>query len=273
MFLKHRWVPPQCFSVTWDNKFRRKVVILSRVLSIKFSDTRKFLKHWSVPRQKSFVSVRHNNFDGISWQAPLHLLSLNFSASVNFLKHRSVPLPNLSVLCDKTISTYTSHLLIHKIISYHTVSETQMDSPTMFSVPWDNNFPTKSSDSLALLSTIFSKNRLFQDIEGFSYKIFQYSETLNVRQKVVILSRVLSIIFSDTKKIQKHWRFALRKVSVQWVKTISTQTHDTLPPISSVKSSDTRNFLILRMAPLRSFLVLWDKTISTENHDTPHIYP
>ena len=59
--------PHNVFRYCETTNFRRKVLILSRVLSIKFSDARRFLKHWKVPRQKTFVGVRHNNFDGNSW--------------------------------------------------------------------------------------------------------------------------------------------------------------------------------------------------------------
>ena len=178
-----------------------------------------------------------------------------------------------------------------------------------FPVLWDNNFLTKSRDSLPLLSMLFSKTRFSPKHRRFPYKDLRYCETINVRQKVVFLSQVLPIIFSDTKKFLKHWRFALRKCfvtmrhnnsevllhslplfhpkivsileclwntegySTKGFATVrqkkSTTNRDTPLPLLSTKSFHTWWFLNHREVPLRNVAVLWDKKISTENHVIP----
>ena len=236
VFLKFKSVLLSKISVKWDEKKYERRLVIGATLS--------YPKHFSVPE--------------FFWNTEGYLYDMFWYSEAKQIRRRVVILP--TPFYPKSLSKPDSFW------------NTDIFPLQCFPVLWDNNFSTKSLDSLPLLSILFSKTRFSPKRRRFPYKVFWCCETINIRQKVVILSRVFSIIFSDTKKIVKHWRFALRKVSVQWVKTISTENQDTLPPISSVKSSDTRNFLlILRTVPLRSFSVLWDKTISAENRDIPHI--
>ena len=74
----------------------------------------------------------------------------------------------------------------------------------------------------------------------------------------------------DRQALTHHRKGSLRKFSVLWNKTFSTENCDTLPPslppcLLSLTFFDTRNFLKHRRVPLRNVSILWDKNFSTEN--------
>ena len=112
-FVKHRRVPLWSFSVLRSKKVSRENRDIT-LLKMKFFDTRNFLKHRRFPQLNDLVLWHKNNFDGKS-RYPPPLLSLTFVDTRNFLKHRRVLLRNFSALSDKNFSTETRDTLLHKV--------------------------------------------------------------------------------------------------------------------------------------------------------------
>ena len=112
-------------------------------------------------------------------------------------------------------------------------------------------------ERFSLLSPRLSKtsfvNKNFQNRESFHYNKFWYCETSQMQWNIVIATPLLSPFFFDTRNILKHQKDALGSVSV-W-----TATRDTPPPpLLSIKTLDTWNFLNDRSNPPRNISVQWD---------------
>ena len=263
VFLKFKSVLLSKISVKWDEKKYERRLVIGATLS--------YPKHFSVPE--------------IFWNTEGYLYDTFWYSEAKQIRRRVVILP--TPFYPKSLSKPDSFW------------NTDIFPLQCFPVLWDNNFSTKSLDSLPLLSILFSKTRFSPKRRRFPYKVFWCCEIINVRQKVMILSRVLSIMFSDTKKFLKHWRFALRKCfvtkrhnnseellhslphfhpkivsileclsntegySTKGFATVrqknSTTNPDTTLPLLSTKSFHTWWFLNHRWVPLRNVAGLWDK--------------
>ena len=142
-----RGVPLRKFSALWD----KKILTENRdppLLSIKFFDTRNFLKH----RSEGFLYeiFRHCETKKF-WQKIVipPLLSIKFFDTRNFVKQRRVPLRSFSVLWDNKFSIENRDIpLLGKIIRYPKFSETQTGSSTKFFGTVRENFSTENRDTL-----------------------------------------------------------------------------------------------------------------------------
>ena len=76
---------------------------------------------------------------------------------------------------------------------------------------------------------------------------------------------LLCIKFFDTPNFLKHWRDAHE--IFRHCETKNFRRKNVIPPFSSMKLFETRNFLKNSRIPLRNFSALWD--ISTEDRDMP----
>ena len=193
-----------------------------------------------------------------------------------FPKHRRFPLWNYSALCDKTISKENSGTPLLSI---------------KFSIPdcfWNTKRflyekirPFEAKQFQRKIVIILPPPPLLWSIKTFDTRIllkhrkctlwnFQFSETKNIRRKVLIgVASVLLLEFFDTGNFLKHWSVPLRNVSVPWDKTKSTEICDN--PLLSNKSFHTRMFLKHRGVPQQKVSVHSRKEISTKFRDmSPH---
>ena len=121
-----------------------------------------------------------------------------------------------------------------EMFQYSIVSETQKITLPCLSVLWENKFSTKIRESLP----------------RFIHNIFRYQKS------------------SETQKVS----------STKCFPTVRQNKFDRKSwyssPLSHIKSTDIRIFLIIRRVLLRKVSVLWDRTISTETRKrrpSPHL--
>ena len=103
--------------------------------------------------------------------------------------------------------------------------------------------------------------QIFWNIEGIPTKFFG-----TMRQKIFdgkTWYPLVCIKFFGTPNFLKHWRDAYEIFRHYGTKNFRRK--NVIPPFSSIKPFETKNFLKNSKIPLRKFSGLWDIKISTEN--------
>ena len=98
-----------------------------------------------------------------------------------------------------------------------------------------------------------------------AHEIFQHCETQIFRRRNVI-PPIMHKIFRYPKSSET-FKGCPRNFSALWDPKFSTE--NVIPPFSSTKLFETRNFLKSSNIPLRNFSALWDMKNLTENRDLP----
>ena len=153
---------------------------------------------------------------------------------------------------------------MHKIFRYAKFSETLKGCPWNFSALWDQKFSTEFSDIRFLCIKFFDTPNFLKHWRDAN-EIFRHCETKNFRLKNVIPPSMHKIF--RYPKISETLKGCPRKFSALWDQKFSTEKRDT--PFSSIKLSETKNFLKNSRIPSRKFSALWDIKILTENGNMP----
>ena len=164
--MKHYLIPQRNFSVLWDKKLRRKLLLLSTLsYTYTFPLPEVF---WNTAlkgsTKKFFCTARRTNFNGKSWFPPT-LYPKNFS----------IPEINETIKC----SLWKFFGTVRQVTS----TENLDTLPVFFS---KNFFPSES----------LGKHRT----ESFFYEVFQSCETNQFQRKIMVPAHpLLSVTFFDTR--------------------------------------------------------------------------
>ena len=133
-----------------------------------------------------------------------------------------------------------------------------------FLVLWDKKFRQKGWYPPLMLK-IFWYPKLSETPKGSPTKCFGSMRRKSFRRKSWYTPLMHKIF--GYPKLLKHERVPLRKISVLWEKTISTENRDTRPLLLSLAFLHTGNFLKHRRVLYEMFRY-WHKKILTENRYT-----
>ena len=191
--MKHYLIPQRNFSVLWDKKLRRKLLLLSTLSYTYIFPLPEVFWNTALKgsTKKFFGIARQTNFDGKSWFPPtLHPNFFSIPEINETLKDS--PMKFFGTARQVTLdakSWYSPPSFTFKLFRYRESSETQhIRVPRgSFSILRDK---TISTESRATTPHLLPKNSLAKgkiekhSTHWFPYEVFRYCETKNPQQKI-----------------------------------------------------------------------------------------
>ena len=235
----------------------------------------RLLNFWNTKRFP-YENFRYCEPKKLTWIVmPAPLFTSTFFNIKNFLKHRWVPLRNVSLLENKhfrsTVVIPDPFFLQNFLHLENYLNHRRVPWRTLL-VLWNKIVLRRIVIPLPFLCMKIFEARFFWSEEVFPNEMFQYCETKKIDGESWCPPRFLSRTLFGLKKILKHNRVPLRKVSVLWdfsgEKKLQRRIMIHLALLCMI-NFDIKNLLEHKSVPLRNASVLWAKNTDEDLHAHP----